>query len=218
MTHETLRKALAGLDVPHPHETAPGRAMARAEIAYLNRPRIPSAEDNPFPQKRSFLRRYSTVLAGSALALTGIISISTIQIREHRSSRGNLGGEHRKDAELLAEVEKLFPGQLDAVIEHGGSFTLDISASALRRVRLASHETAKLQPLEVTLNRDGKAIRVIGYSGREVTVKLDGKEAKFEPLVDGDGNVILVGSDFIWSKAHPASVSGYAVDANPLKM
>lgn len=112
------------------------------------------------------------------------------------------------DSRLLAEMEALFPGQLNGVIASGGEVHLDVAAQA------APFPT--FQPLAVTLRRGRHVVKVLGYSGRKVCVNLDGRPRCLEPLATPNGQVIVEGDDFLWSKARPVRVAGYRVEAHSL--
>lgn len=221
MSDDSLKATLRQLKVPAPNERAMQRACSRAEIAFANRPQL-SADPAGMAAGVDrgiglpWRRRWPLLLAGCAVA-AATLTILKLNIGKHGGVSGSLGEEPRRDAALLAEVEKLFPGQLDALVEHGTALSIDLSHST-RHPKLATANSPS-QPLEVTLVRDGKSIRIIGYSGRDVTVQInDRQQETFQPLMDGDGNVILVGRDFVWTSKHPSPVGGYQVEARPLTL
>jgi len=111
------------------------------------------------------------------------------------------------NAALLAQMERSFPGELDAVIERGGQFKL----------ALATHTTRDSdQPLLVEFRRGNSVIRVLSFSGRHVCVDLGGAQACFEALVDERGNVIVAGEDFVGEGNQSIMSHGWKIVAQSL--
>ncbi|AHF91132.1 hypothetical protein OPIT5_13865 [Opitutaceae bacterium TAV5] len=125
--------------------------------------------------------------------------------------------------EMLAQVEKLFPGQLNAVIERNGAVRIEVSepSSIPARSSAATVTVAPLtdsQPLVVQLQRGTERLRVLSYSGRSVCLDLNGSRVCFDVLATADGGVLLAGADFLWSPAHPVRVAGYEIRARSLSI
>ncbi|MDF3057802.1 MAG: hypothetical protein K0R17_2017, partial [Rariglobus sp.] len=112
------------------------------------------------------------------------------------------------DVLTLAQMQTLFPGQLNAVIERDGNVQLDLAGG--------SSTAASEQPLVVQLERGGHRLRVLSYSGRSITLELKEGRLTFEALVTSGGDVVLSGEDFVWSSTRPGVLAGYRVNAQPL--
>ena len=121
-------------------------------------------------------------------------------------------GENFPERKLLAEMEALFPGQLDGVISSGGNVSLDLALTA------SDVKKEALQPLAITFQRGKQIVRVLGYSGRRVCVNLAGRKRCLEPLVTAEGKVIVEGDDFLWTDARPMTVAGYKLEARTLSL
>jgi hypothetical protein len=134
--------------------------------------------------------------AGAALLLVGLM-----MIRQTPAEGG-------ADSSTLAQVEALFPGQLNAVIERDGEVRLDLAGQA--------SAVASEQPVLVQFERGGKRLRVLSYSGRSITLELQGERVTFEALVTSAGDVVLSGANFVWSSAQPGPLAGYNVNARQL--
>jgi hypothetical protein len=144
---------------------------------------------------------------------------------------------------MLAPVATLFPGPLNAVIARTGPVQNDVSAppppspsicgsaasvstsvststfvSASASIAAAptAAPLADSQPLVVQLRRGAERLRVLSYSGRRVCLDLDGSRVCFDVLATADGGVLLAGTDFLWSPAHPVRVAGYEIRARSL--
>ncbi|WP_052362559.1 hypothetical protein [Geminisphaera colitermitum] len=64
---------------------------------------------------------------------------------------------------------------------------------------------------------NGQRLRILSYSGRTIRIELeDGATLAFDALLTGEGDIILVGKDFLWSPAYPAHLAGYEIHASPL--
>jgi len=213
-----LREVLQRFQVPPPKEAARHKALTRAEIAYENRLNQTSGQLTDLAHEGSLRILFGGKGIGIACATLFLLWFALAVVMDHGfrqrvfPGRAETGGgkENRADAQLLAEMETLFQGQLQAVISRGNEVSLDLAATSSINAECSS------QPLAVILRRGRRMIRVLGFSGREVCVLIDGRKECFEPLVNGDGKVFLVGRDFVWSGEHPTPVAGYKVEAHPL--
>ncbi|MEY4488962.1 MAG: hypothetical protein RIQ79_1470 [Verrucomicrobiota bacterium] len=204
MPDADLRNQLSALHPPAPDETARGRALHRATLALASAPAPASAPARG--TRPSFAFGFSA-LAALAVALTLGVTFFT---RSGVSPITQLPSPST-DAVVLAEVEKLFPGQLNALIDRDGVLQLDLRPAS----DSAAPDSAD-QALLVELVRDGRRLRVISYSGRSVRVQLDGVELHFDALLTGAGEIVLAGADFIWTSATPRRLAGWRVEARPL--
>lgn len=190
MNDDELQQKLRALAVPVPDETARERARHRAFLAF-------SQGDPAAPERRPGILRWAVAVMG-ALALAAVFWRA--QDRAHQSGPG--------EAAVLAQVEALFPGQLDAVIEHGDG--------EMRVALAAQRQPASDQPLLVEFRRGDSLVRVLSYSGRHVCVDLGGRHACFDALISDHGEVIVAGEDFLWTERNHATAGGWQITAAPL--
>lgn len=195
MTDTDLKKQLSALVVPPVNGTSQARAFHRASIAFAQ-------PDAPLIGSRSrssaWLTRAAAWCAGSALAA---VAIGAFWFSHGPSAPSG-------DLQTLAQLQTLFPGQLNAVIEHDGATQLDLGHE--------SKADGASQPLVLVLERGGQRMRILSYSGRRITLDLKGARLSFEALITGDGGVVLLGNDFAWSSAKPGLLGGYRIEAHPL--
>jgi hypothetical protein len=188
MNDELLKKRLAELKVPEPEENARERTLHRALLALKNAP-----EEVPEVRSHFFWRWAAAAGACAAVALMAAWMVTR-----------PVGEDLLAWQRTLREVEALFPGQVNAVIERDGAVDLELSDQ---------DAGGTSQPVVVEFVRGADVLRVLSYSGRKVCVDLGGAKACFEPLVTAEGRVILAGEDFLWSSEHPVSRAGYRVEA-----
>lgn len=218
MNDKSLREILHRVPVPPPDDAARENALARAEIAYANRLDQTFGQPTDAAYGGDLRMLLGAKRIGFACAMLFLVWFALTVVMDHGlrrrafSGRSEMPGgkENRADVQLLVEMETLFHGQLQAVISRRNEVSLDLSAAPSTNAEPSS------QPLAVVLRRGRQMIRVLGFSGREVCVLIDGRKECFEPLVNGNGKVFLVGHDFIWNGDHPTPVAGYKVEAHPL--
>lgn len=191
MSGDFLKKRLNELKVPAPDEAARGRALHRALIALKNAPDA-SPESSFPPSPRPF---WAWAMAVGALAAIGL----AVWVAERPKGEDSIAWQR-----TLQEVEALFPGQVNAVIERDGELDVELAQE---------NAGGTGQPIVVEFVQGSRVLRVLSYSGRQVCVKLDGAKACFEPLVTAEGSVILSGEDFLWTSEHPVTRDGYRVEA-----
>ena len=197
MNDESLKRALEKLALPSADDAARAIARHRAVTAFENRDTAP--QRNPVPWLRL-----------ATLAAAACIALALVFAARSRSGGGAVAAatsSDRADARLLAEMEALFPGQLDAVVATGNDIAVELAQEP--------GATAS-QRLAITLQRGASTVRVLGYSGRKVCLALDGRRECFEPLLTADGQVILAGDDFVWSEENPSPLAGYHIRARAL--
>ena len=192
MNERELKKHLAGLTLPKVNETRRDQALHRATVAL--------AQLEASAVDESYLRHRWT--AGLACATGAALVSAFLMVVRPAPTEGSA------DLSTLAQVEALFPGQLNAVIERDGEVRLDLAGQA--------SAVASEQPVLVQLERGGKRLRVLSYSGRSITLELKDERVTFEALVTSDGHVVLSGPDFVWSSAQPGLLAGYQVKARTL--
>lgn len=196
MNDRELNDHLTSVSVPAINEAMRDRALHRATVA-LAQPTDSSEADESRPVWRA---SYGWLAAFAVMLAAGLV-----MIRPSQPAAVVNGGA---DLRTLAQVEGLFPGQLNAVIESDGDVQLDLAGQ--------SSPGATDQPVLVQLEAGGHRLRVLSYSGRSVTIELKGTRFTFEALVTSDGGVMLVGDDFAWSSAQPKLLAGYKIQARPL--
>lgn len=196
MSERELRKHLASMTPPPADEAARERALHRATVA-LAQPKDSEEAAGVRPVWRA---AYGWVALCAVMLVAGLVMI--------RSSQPAVVTNGGADLRTLAQVEGLFPGQLNAVIERDGEVQLDLAGQ--------SSPAATDQPVIVQLEAGGHRLRVLSYSGRSITLELKGARFTFEALVTSDGGVMLVGDDFAWSSAQPKLLAGYKIQARPL--
>ena len=199
MDDQTLHNLLGKLSVPLLEDVAREKARHRAEIAFANR----VAAFVPAQERARWMRK--------ALIL-GFVGIGVVLICLTALQRTRSAGEPFAERKLLAEMEALFPGQLDGVISSEGNVSLDLAPKA------SDSKSGASQPLALTLQRGRQIVRVLGYSGRKVCVNIGGRKRCLEPLVTGEGKVIVEGDDFLWTDARPIKVAGYKLEARTLAL
>jgi hypothetical protein len=191
MNDHELKQRLDQLRIPPPAEGAKERAWHRAELAFVNRT----------PESDNSLGRWG--FKASALALAGCVLIATAFVLGRWSSAPSASDELR----LLSEFQRLFPGQLQAVIRSGDRTEIVTSAEAT---------TFSDQPLLVELREGGQWLRIVSFSGQRITAQLAGRAVTLEFLVTPAGAVIVAGDSFVWQSDRPHPVGDLAVEARRL--
>lgn len=192
MNDRELKDLLGSVTPPAIDAAARERALHRSTVA-LSQPGA-----GPAPERDSY-RRW---MAGFASAAGAALVVTVLLAVRHAPPEGGA------DLRTLAQVEAVFPGQLNAVIERDGEVQLDLAGQV--------SPGATDQPVIVQLESGGHRLRVLSYSGRSITLELKGARFTFEALVTSDGGVVLSGDDFVWSSTQPKSLAGYRIQARPL--
>lgn len=208
MTDADLRSRLATLRSPAPTEPAAARALFRAQIAQAVAPQAANAA----PADASFTsaRRFAPGPALLAPLLAVLLLLPLFRAGPATPAPPPVA---RLDLALLDELEQLFPGQLDAVVERDGALQLELAA------RPASSTPPNDQAVLLELTRGERRLRVLAYSGRPVRLRLEHDELHFSPLLTGSGQVMLTGDDFAWSPAAgapPRALAGWRIHAQAL--
>lgn len=197
MNESALRQILGRLSTPPLDDAAREKALYRAELAFANR------SASPAPARR----QEGTAWMKKALAM-GFVAMGIAGLVGLQMARPS--GEPLAEGKLLAEMEALFPGQLDGVVSSGNDVSLELAPTASASTR------GTPLPLALTFQRGQHVVRVLGYSGRKVCVNLGGRKRCMEPLVTAEGKVIVDGDDFLWTDAQPRPVAGYRLQASTL--
>jgi len=185
-----LDRKLRGISLPAPSEEARAKALARALVALSN-------ADAVSTHRRGMGLRW--ILATGAITVVCVMWIFVLPQSSVETSPA--------DVSILGQVTQLFPDRLEAIVERNGSVDVLLAQSDL---------PLSEQPLILVLSRGREVVRVLSYSGRRVCLRLNGQEACVEVLAEGDGNVIVAGKDFVWSKGNPVRVEGFSLRAQIL--
>ncbi len=195
MTDTDLKDQLKALQVPRYDPIEEGRALHRARVAFAQ----PREQEESLRPRRLFYRGWVAISAGLAVAALVVGGLATS--RRHLSPAAEL--------HTLAEMQAIFPDQFNALIDDNGTVQLDLTTPSL-----AGEGTH--QPLQVVLEADHHRVSILSYSGRSITLKLQGASVTFEALVTAEGGVVLQGNQFAWSSAQPSLLAGYRVEARPI--
>ena len=99
-------------------------------------------------------------------------------------------------ARLLSELTGLFPNTFRAVIIEGNQ----------SRILLSEGESARgTEPVLVRLCHNGECLTIVTFSGERIEVGA----LQFEVLAGGQGDVLLVGEDFVWSRRDSSGLRGW---------
>lgn len=103
------------------------------------------------------------------------------------------------------EVEGLFPNQLQAIVFDRQGTHLVLAADANLPVS---------PPLYLKICGPKGCQAFVTFSGQQIRVNGD----VFDVLTDGQGNVLLVGREVVWSSAQAVAKAGrYTIEARPLQ-
>jgi len=207
MTDRNLSKSLSALRAPAPSDAAKERAHYHATVALQaawaqggGDPRGAAAGE-----RRGFWRGIFTGLTLSAC----VVALAIGLFFERAKPGAGVAAE-----DLLAQLQQLFPGQLNAVIERNGALQLELVAAGAEPAggaRLPGD-----QAILVELTRGSQRLRVFSYSGHSVRLELDGVEKQFDTLLTGEGGIVLAGADFAWDSTAPRRWAGWKITARAL--
>ena len=89
---------------------------------------------------------------------------------------------------LLSQLSEVFGDRLQAVITRGGKIQIVVSDVPGPRG----------QPVEIHIASVDGDVDIMSFSGRQVSLSVDGRQVSFDALVDGKGGVILAGEKLFW--------------------
>ncbi len=182
---------LRNTPAPRPSEAAKERALYRATLAFRSRPQDVAAKPEAL---------WWGVLQAVGLSVAVFLAMLWLLPLDRQ-------GELAVQKRLLQEMSAIFPESLNAVIESRGGTQLDLTA--------AGSETRD-QPLLIEFRKRDHSVRVLSYSGRDVTLTIDGERVNVEGLLTADGRVIVAGSDFVCAPGKQAEWEGYEIRARAL--
>jgi hypothetical protein len=189
MNDEALRRELRGWPAPSPSVTARGRALHRALITL-----------NQGPSVKMDKERSSVVWQFSYAVTILVVLASLLAWRHSLSGNENLAA----DREMIRQMEKLFPGQVDAIVEKDGKIDLAIAQTP---------EVGPDQPLLLVFRNGKETIRVLSYSGHQLWLSLGRQRDCFEVLATPTGGVILENEKQAWLASDHPVVEGYRMQA-----
>ena len=196
MNNHSLKENLKRLKVPAPDPAVRERTLHRSLIALRHAGNAGEAREQT--ERSPVFWRWAVVVC-----VLGAVSLALWPGGRPVLTNDGLAAWRK----TFRQMEILFPGQLNAVIEQDGDVELDLAAESA---------TPSEQPVLVEFSRGSHVLRVLSYSGRRVCVTLDGRNTCFEALVTGDGNVILTWDDFLWVSQNPMPRAGYRMEAHSL--
>lgn len=195
MKEDDLRQRLHKLNVPEASASARARALHRALIAFQQGGSMRAEE----PAWKGSVWRWR-----AAIALALVVGLLPFLFPKHRNISENLAN----DRQILQQMEKLFPHQVNAVVEQNGKVDLSIAQAPV---------VGADQPVLVVFKRGHESIRVLSYSGHRVCLMLGKRQNCLEILATPTGGVILETEDKIWLASEHPEVAGYSVRAQILE-
>ena len=195
MKDDDFQKRLHSFKVPEVSEAAQVRARHRALIAFQQGCCIQPEE--------SGWKRFVWRCRGAG-ALAFVLGLLPFFFLKHDATSENLVN----DRKILQQVEKLFPNQVNAVVEENGKVDLSIAQFPV---------VVSDQPVLLVFKRGQESIRVLSYSGHRVCLLLGKTQSCFDILATPAGGVILEGEDQVWLASDHPHIAGYSVRAQSLE-
>ena len=201
-TDQKLTEKLQSLHVPLPDSAAKARAFERARLALRS------------PESETRRARFHFLSFGLGSALTVALVLLLLPRfygpTSHPDSTQFAGrglGETQPgfqtvalsdaaERQVLEETVQLFSGKVAALVRSGGR-----SEVMLTENTQANHK----QPVIIELRIGGETLRILTFSGQTIELELNGNRQRVEILATGEGEVLLTGSDFVWSSTDPSS-------------
>lgn len=211
MEDQRLRKLLGEMRAPAVRIEAQEKAVNEARCAWEEERRTANRTAD-IPSTRSW---FPLVAAGTAAGLAAISLLALHLFRGQPASPGEFARSDSSDAvlemehdynrekSLLHELEQLFEGRLQFIVLNNGE----------SRIEVSEYPVFGAQPVVVELRQGDDVLRVLSYSGNVIELEIGGKPLVFEVLVDGDGDVLMAGRDFIWSSRSTEKHENFSVRA-----
>jgi hypothetical protein len=192
MNDGELVRRLHTLKVPVASDAARARSRHRALMAL---------GQNEAPGQKAGTWRPWSVWGAACMALA-LVAAGFWAGQRHAAAE-NLA----EDRKVLQQVDQLFPGQLNAVVEAKGKTDLSIGEGPM---------VGADQPVVVIFRRGNDRIRVLSYSGHRFCVDLGHLRSCFEILESPGGGIIVESDDNAWSVSQHPVIAGYSVQAQTL--
>ncbi len=195
MTEDDLEKLLELYAVPEADPAARERALFQARLALSAGASIEDEEANT----GSFRSFWACAAGLAAIALV----LFLVNAPGQKTTSDDLAASR----DLLRQLEGVFPGNLDAVIERGETVEVVLADEP---------RPSSVQRVVLTIADRERPVRILSYSGQRVCVDLAGRQLCFEMLVTDSGGVIVAGDDFVWTRENPVKIVGRKVTAERL--
>jgi hypothetical protein len=195
MKEDSLHQRLNNLAVPKASESARSRARHRALIAF---------EQRDFDVSKPVANNAHVLNWRYVVALIGLGLIASFFFHRPHAAKENLA----YDRQILGQMEKLFPNQVDSVVEENGKIDLSVTQTST---------VGSDQPVLVVFRKNAQSIRVLSYSGHHVCVALGKEHRCFDILATPSGGVILEADDKVWLNSERPVVAGYSIHAQTLE-
>ena len=194
MTDREIKSLLASVETPPP---AAATQRRWAERAWSERHHHPHGQTNPRPI--NYWQAVSWALGGGLLAsLAFIFSLS-------RRPSFVLPYSHADDDRtLVREVSAVFPGQLNAIIEHRRSQEVQLTDTA---------GAFMTQPIVIELVRGQDRLRILTFSGQSVSLDLGDQTVRLDFLVGEHNQVFVLGQDSVLFPRSKPMLKGYQLSA-----
>ena len=148
-------------------------------------------------------------LAGACAVLVLVLCIGLRHLFPPAPQGASWAEQVARDERVLQETLELFPDHLQAIVMENGETKIVLGEEP---------QFFRSQPLLVTLTRDSRTTRIVGFSGELVQAGVAQDQLTLELLVTAEGHVLLSGDDFFWSSQRPGVAGGYTIQAQPLRM
>ena len=181
MKDSELQHLLQKLVAPAANESHTARALDRSLVALRNSPKS---------DRKSGLGAWIFAIAVAAACMVLAIVFYS----------------QPDDPRVFAEIERLFPGQLLAVIQHGGKTDLSLAS-------LPGPEFSPDQRVRITVRSGGETVNVLTYSGIKICVPLKSGSISLTPLVTGNREVLIITDEDAFERSgrtHSASICASA--------
>lgn len=150
-----------------------------------------------FPRRSSVWRQPAFAMGLPGLFLVGLM----LFLMRSRSGMS----EERIAGRYIEEVERLFPRQLKGIVFDQAGTHLVLADNA---------EMPESQPVYLKVCNGSNCQRYVTFSGQRISVAGE----FLDVLLDGRGDVLLVGEHWLWSSSKPVENSrGYRIEAKCLR-
>lgn len=191
-----IEEFLGALQTPALNEMSKARALEKARYAFLNSSEVPA------PEGLKMWGWLSIPSLATAALLMVLIAPQLFRGRPAELSRIPNG-----EARMLGEMLSVFPAELKAIVANG---------DAPRLVLGANRTSAPSNPLVIELKKRGMIYRILSFSGEALEVSIGGETLKFEVYQTGEGAVMVVSDDLVWTSGSTKDLRGFSVQGRLL--